>query len=928
MAALVRGRRFLYPIIVQPTARSPRSSPQRWRQYSQAAATVLTSDAQTASQSHSNVASAIPTLSPWFAARSLSSGQLTAPQLSRAAAQAVRMCSPREALYIVNSLHYSTFPNLQKSYLWPPKRDQSFGHDKVPLKPIDFGRPVSPRLAAHSFLHLLVRQGLSDKAAQYAKLMMKQGIRIHGNTTGAIVEALCKNGRSLIDQCKPRIPLTAKIHDIPAHLSHSGIGAAHSILSCARQFGQQRSERMYENLIYACLMQGEILVASLLFVVLVKDWQAYKARKEALEISAANSSDAERDRVEREIGNSGDAVLKLSRSKHAITPFAAVGNSSHRLIKPPYPQLQLLTAITSEITNAYNQEPDDPGGEHIQEPLQALANLVSLMDSGQMHFGQVSSVIALLYKCPRTSHTIHVYQDRKPVTVNAYTYFHDFLARTIAALKCPPENLLLDMRSCDALLHYSLRHRLSPHMGSIVLHHICSRRKPAVSTVNILLRSGTLLRRMDITEAALGVLRDTSISGKELVRRRAARQRCLEPEPEGVDFKADRTFKRGLKRLKNQRFKLPKPLSRLDVRLSPDVYTLTAYVSHLTATGKIESVIKLVRRLFPDLSQVYDPTMDEVVPADQQRARDELREAAIRKAVHLGPYFFAALINALTKGGRTGLVEQVWLLAQQAERASWNPEFAPEVEPWLLSVHAYTAMIQCYATEGRRPIVTEGERLWSKAWVRGWARNIYQEGNIQPSMRLRREAGSKMAAIVFRTMMSGGHQVVSSLFAARKAAERIPQIQAMAPVPDARFFNAILALIKPETGRTSKWRRNTSSYRQTFRWSLRTFARKRTMSRHWTPLLLEVGKAMVEAQFTVPLAFRHLFVGRLPEATRDFGNVPVVNPVPFSFPRHLEKPFGPLRLPTTKTRGLPTRRRHRVGCVSRWMGRVSASRGT
>ncbi len=835
------------------------------------------------------------------------------------------MCSPREALYIVNSLHYSTFHSPSAGLTHPTNQDEVRPWDSPsPPEHISFGRSISPRLAAHSFLHKLVRQGFSNQAAKYTELMMQQNIRIHRRTMEAIVQSLCARGTpldpsQLLGKVKGRASFKPKINDIPSHLGHSGIAAAQSILACARRFGQKRTERMYENLIYSCIMQGEIIVASLLFVLLVKDWQKYKALKEA---QARDQTQGTSDGTSDQHINPSDTVIRSYPTLHAqeniTTSTVAIQQQN---AKPPYPQLQLLTAITSEIRDAFRRDTDDPGGgEYLQASLQALANLASLADHDQLHFGSASSLITTLYNCPKTAHAVEVQLNGKEATVNAYTYFHRCLSRMVTSLKTRVQPF--DTRSCNSLLDYSLRHRMAPRQASKkVLDHMTQRRILNTTTANILLHNGTRLRRLDISQAALDILRRTS-DISHLLTDATDSSRLRRPDVEYP--KALPKFTRGLKRLRRQEFEVPKELQSLSTFLSADVHSLVTYITHLTSTGRPEVVVELLFKILPELAGVDHPSWGIITPEERKTLLKQSKEECLRRAVQLGPRFFSVLINALAKAGKTGLAERVWILAQEAERASWNPQSASDVDPWTLPIHAYTAMIQCYAAEAghvyrladnSRNLTEEPTQSPLKPYVHGWARFIYQKKQISANPAFRRSAGRKMAVWLFHSMLSGGHQVISSAFQTRNVDATVAaRIKARAPVPDARFFNAILRLFRSPLRRHVK--RGARGYNRTLRWALQRFAVRRTMSRQWSPLLQEVGRAMIATGYPIPLAYRPLFVGRLPEATRD--QDAVVEPClpPLVFPE-VKQPFSPLRLPTTKTRGLPVRRRR----TRRWVSK-------
>lgn len=533
---------------------------------------------------------------PWPA----SDLSLTAAQLSRAAAQAVRLSAPREALYIVNSLHYSTFP-LQDQHAFRPQPNAypvTSSHSALPSNtttppaPIEFGKPISPRLAAHSFLHLLLRRGQLSEAAEYAELMMQQGIRLRTNTTQVILESLCNpvsvlHPSTMIEKFKVPFKASRTTLQLPKDISHPGTGAAFRILQYAREFGQHRSERMYETLMSALLLQGEILIGSLLFVLLVKDWQAYKARRETTDRLDADSVTA--------YPGLGHTVEKSRTPSRAKTISHTRHLNSHCMVTtlakqpspspPPYPSRNLLRALVDEIDFVLSQDPINPGDdEYLQEPLQALASLVSQLENGGLHSRHMSSVMHTIQNCPKTEHEVSIERYGGVLSVKAYPYFHDFLAGLIASFKATnwKATKQLDLSSCNTLLHYALRHRMSPALASGVLDHICTHFKPTIVTINILLRSGTLLRRMDIAGHALEVLRESSDM-------RALLDAGPPPMPEVVTATKGHATKLklddGMRRLFDEQFDMPAQMLTLCGPLQSDLYSLLAYIQHLTATG-------------------------------------------------------------------------------------------------------------------------------------------------------------------------------------------------------------------------------------------------------------------------------------------------------------------------------------------------------
>ena len=91
-----------------------------------------------------------------------------------------------DAYYIVNSLQSSVHPDPKPIHKIPIVR--SLPHR--PFFPLDFGRPISPRLAAHSLLHGLLRVGLTIKAYKLAEEMMADGIKLRPKSLDATIRSL------------------------------------------------------------------------------------------------------------------------------------------------------------------------------------------------------------------------------------------------------------------------------------------------------------------------------------------------------------------------------------------------------------------------------------------------------------------------------------------------------------------------------------------------------------------------------------------------------------------------------------------------------------------------------------------------------------------------------------------------------------------
>ncbi|EKM59546.1 uncharacterized protein PHACADRAFT_205765 [Phanerochaete carnosa HHB-10118-sp] len=871
-----------------------------------------------------------PTVQLFEADAGLSS--MTAAQISRAAAQAVRVSPPQDALYILNSLFYSTLTpgekesvhDIEEVYRTTPRSPLDV---HVPFKPIDFGQPVSPRLASHSFLHALLRRGQPSQAAQLAESLMKQGHRVQPSTLEATVKALCESDKSFWDRRRastlPRSLHSRHVLDISNDsFSHPGNAIASLILIHARKYGQERSERMYETLVRACLLHGEIVVAALLFALLVKDWQVNSARKlaEAEAASRANavvteeSSDTTVYGRRARYGLDVDALLRRT-AKHRNIPWTSFEHA-------PYPTAGLLKQITDRIEVIFLEEADSVGGgEHLQEPLQALTILAMLIEEGDIHFGKLSPLIRTLYKTPKTEHRVWKRQHGKPVQINAYRYFHGVLSRMIKSLKDPTRMKLppLDTRACNSLLQYALRHRLSPALASNVLEHMVVHRDlaPDPITLNVLLRSGTVLRREDISDTALRILRrlnqhDTSA----LVN--------LEP---CVIFRGNRrqrtatrsSFGHAMIRLREENITFPEKMLDSRSSMQADEVTVVSYITHLTSTGQPDVIPNVLFLILPELATVDHPSWGQLSLEERDITLDSTREESVKRGVALGPLFFTVVLNALTKTGKTGLAERVWLFAKTAERASWIDGFLPGTEPWCLPVSAYTSIMQCYANEGRkglpiRKVTEDGRVIWvprSNNHVRGWARLVYQtqrrEGGESRNWK-RFRAARTMARILLRAMLSGISAVARSLLHIEQTVRAAnAKITTTLPKPDARFFNAALKLFHPLPGMLPRRMRTTRSrLRRFLRWAHAVYGQHGRKAEHWDILLQDIAEAMINAGYPVPPAFRHLFIGRYSPGMASFRPPVTLIRSPFSYPRPRYR-FRPHALPTSKTRGLPVR---------------------
>ncbi|KAG8218273.1 hypothetical protein J3R82DRAFT_3884 [Butyriboletus roseoflavus] len=207
------------------------------------------------------------------------------------AAKAVRLaCSAgafRDAHFIINSLHTSNHTNAPQ-----PEPIKLPFMPAFEFTPITFDKPISPRLSAHVMLHHIIRNDSPLKAYETAQIFVKKGIPLRQATLLKVTQALLHAPPTVFSVLKEKgasmfrspgfIPDNLPIN--PDAIEHDGLRFALMLLLKARENRQQCWDRAFEALVNFCLLQGEIVMGSLLFILLVKDYEA-KAQK-AQEIKA------------------------------------------------------------------------------------------------------------------------------------------------------------------------------------------------------------------------------------------------------------------------------------------------------------------------------------------------------------------------------------------------------------------------------------------------------------------------------------------------------------------------------------------------------------------------------------------------------------------------------------------------------------------
>ena len=745
---------------------------------------------------------------------------LTSVQLARAAAHAVHLClqagNLSDAYLIVNSVRYAGFGDDVKEL----PGIKSF--EKFKAVALVFDKDVSPRLPSHALLHGLVRLNLPGQASTLAGQMMSAGIPVRCKTLEAILHCIRQNSGPSVNGRRAYMPTNLlESSDVltlrPSMLGDRGTKFAIDLLMVARQSRQRRSRNMFKILMALCIVNGEIIVASLLFGILLRDWQA------------------------REL--TGNLVPENGLAKqHPQTPFPVYGH---------------LNEICNSVTRTLASNRSDVDSQFaFKASLQALANLATMLDQQTIAYHNINPLLTTLYQCPRVPDMVWIHDHLgNPRRVVAYRYFHKVLHRFILALPTHPpaqderKKMLppLDIYSYNSLLHYALRHRQSIFLAETILHHMMHKRyqplEPDTTTLNIIARSGTLLRDSKIANLALSKLKGS----------------------QNLFTSASRTPECSL---------TPSPLrSLLNVAgQQGDKYTLSARIAHLTSTGQLQAVIDSLPILFPTLTLLGNEHLD----------RDGARrhEQDLRGSMLHGPVVFTCILNALQKAGRTGLAEKVWQWARKVEKMSWTVKVEGQIRPWCLPVLAYTIMIKVYAEEAKKAqfngkevdrrmsaTIQKPAPLSRHVKVIGWGRDFIRGADFpEDGGPLTRSALGRYCGMrIYRLMRNSADAIREKISKLRNYGIpiHISKGELEIPEPDARFFNAILDIVgrRPHEP-PRRVIRGPGHYRRQYRKKYLDYVWRGVLEKPPHPDLLEVGRDMMAAGFEIPLLFQKFFVGR------------------------------------------------------------------
>ncbi|KIM21607.1 hypothetical protein M408DRAFT_333355 [Serendipita vermifera MAFF 305830] len=310
------------------------------------------------------------------------------------------------------------------------------------------------RYLAHVLLHALHRGRHPLNAAVFTKMCMERGIKIRGHTFSTVFAGISP-------PCDYTVPVKRPISTEklpPIHLLTATLG----LLKAARKSGHKQHSWMYDRVINAFLLQGEVLTAAFLFITLVKEWNARRLAKAMDEAQAEVLEDPS-----PETGGNRPSYASEYR-RPVVRPY---------VVAPQGVWLEKITAaIEEDLYPLSNSAENFPTGKI----LTALSVLVKLLEDDHSYLPGRWRLLQIT-----RSALLRGNMDDAP-----YKRFHRILQDLCQRSHPVPG---VDLFSYHVLLRYSLRDQKSIELGTNVLRALCESHKPSTVTYNILINELTCL---------------------------------------------------------------------------------------------------------------------------------------------------------------------------------------------------------------------------------------------------------------------------------------------------------------------------------------------------------------------------------------------------------------------------------------------------
>jgi len=755
---------------------------------------------------------------------------------------------------------------------------------------------ASSRLPLHKHLHELIRQRLAYRASQLAEQMMGSGMKVRtrslevlfaalAQTTSPIASSVQGPSSEAFSSVLPKNPVSRSLDIHSGLISDTSTRFAVRLLLLARQSRQRRTHRMFKTLMALCLINGEIIIASLLFGVLVRDWQK--------RVQLGQQKEDEED-----IGGQFDTPKHVRRSRAIYnTPFPAWSHLNY--------MCEYIDESISTCPPASSPDTDPESLMRYTASLQALANLAQLLDHRMLPIGGLAGLLQTMYKCPSGDVKVWVWEKKKrkgegiedDEELEAHAYFKNVLRRLAEWLPRPKKNTPsssstlresapapLTLQTYNTLLHYSLVHARARWMADKILHHM----------LYVHEGMGSSVVTMNILENAAMRSRDKGIN-RQWVEGWKKRVNMCSKSHGGGSESDNRT--RGTNEISSLTLELLDIAARYAqnpaelVKVDNDNYTLSMRIAYLISRGRPEVVVNALPALLPGICSLrtsfHNRTLNSTPTKEESAAQYDL---AIHRAVAYGPVVLTSLLTALMKTGRTGLAEKVWKIMKKAEQLSWElysqlPGKEDKIlSPWCLGVEAYTIMIRVYGKEARKGAgyghaysrldrgVDTGKHM-----VVGWGRDLQRGHNNKRRGGRKKisrvQLGRHMGMKIYRTALKEAavlrfkfDRLCYELDKDECLRMRVVKGQLRVPRPDAQFFNAILDIVARRPGmkprsRASWTRRKARSRliakRNKYVWEGKVMGLTEPDVR-----LKEVARDIRRCGFQVPLLVRRILVGR------------------------------------------------------------------
>ncbi|KAG8831316.1 hypothetical protein FRC18_006773 [Serendipita sp. 400] len=233
--------------------------------------------------------------------------------------------------------------------------------------------------------------------------------------------------------------------------------SAISLLAAARRSGHRHQSWMYDRIIDALLLQGEVLTAALLFCTIVKEWNRWRSQQGSTQ--EANTNATSTNLSQNTDDSSGEGLS---------SPIPAPNGSN---------MVRILDAVEKARRHGLKgPQACSPKGAD------AISTLIPLLEHDCPVVPGRWQLLRALYRLPHEEWPDSATYERFNAAI--LTIFADLDDRSF------------DLASYHILLQYSIRERQSLELSTIVLRALCKAYTPGIVTYNIILRE-TARRGMD-----------------------------------------------------------------------------------------------------------------------------------------------------------------------------------------------------------------------------------------------------------------------------------------------------------------------------------------------------------------------------------------------------------------------------------------------